>query len=508
MLSRRTLAPVLPLTAIACFAEPNAETRDPHLSPRTLTVSDRHGARYEPHAAPRDLELTLSFDDAPPSEPPVTLVRGALSPTLAMILAASRGRGAWRSQSIALDLTATAGSLVMHPRAPLAGGDDYTLLWLGSEPTAFPLSVARHPALGARFAASLPSAGESGVATNVVRMLVTFEGHLAEPLILALHGPDGVVDASVDRIACEQLGLAAGDCAWLVPSQPLLPNARYTIRLEGELKSATGAPLASPEISFESGAVDVVPPALAPLRCAPDELALSGCCVLVDDREVRVRGVLDEPARVSLLSTELRTQIASAREFSIRAPVAADVLLRCVDAADNTREATLKLAPPLALARVEIDEVRADPLGREPAQEYVELVNRGADPVSLDGFTLTSDASERGRMLTLAGSLGPHERMLAVAPDFARDDAADGTLPGAVRIARLDRPLSLANGGGDLFLRDASGRRLSHVIVRPALVEGQCAVRSPGAAGQRGGSELVPDPHGACTPGAPTFSEP
>jgi hypothetical protein len=152
---------------------------------------------------------------------------------------------------------------------------------------------------------------------------------------------------------------------------------------------------------------------------------------------------------------------------------------------------------------VTIDEVRVDPLGPEPAQEYVEVLNFGASDVSMQGFSLTNDAFAQGQLILGDPGLAPGERALVVSPDFDVNDRSDGALPAGVRLLRLARPLALRNDGSALYLRDAAGRRLASAPALAPERAGQCVYRVPGE-DARSGEPLAfaRDVHGGCTPGA------
>jgi hypothetical protein len=120
------------------------------------------------------------------------------------------------------------------------------------------------------------------------------------------------------------------------------------------------------------------------------------------------------------------------------------------------------------------------------------------------GFTLSTDPGERGRVLTGAVVLAPHERALVVAPTFDPHDLADGALPAGLRLITLDGPLSLSNGTATLYLRDAEGRRISTATALAPLFEGQCSARLPSQASHAAASFAL-DPAGGCTPGSATF---
>jgi hypothetical protein len=176
--------------------------------------------------------------------------------------------------------------------------------------------------------------------------------------------------------------------------------------------------------------------------------------------------------------------------------------LRLEGLSGQVAEHGLSLETAYALAPLALDEVRPDPLGPEPAQEYVELFNFGTEPVNIMGFSLTDDSFDPGRALTAALAVEPGERVLVVGPAFDAREPSDGELPAGVRLVRLEAALSLRNEGEALFLRDELGRRVAELPRIAPQGAGQCIGRLLDAEGR---AEFVPDPRGRCTPGGPTL---
>ena len=175
------------------------------------------------------------------------------------------------------------------------------------------------------------------------------------------------------------------------------------------------------------------------------------------------------------------------------------------DLAENQLETPLCGALPADLATVTIDEVRADPLGPEPAQEYVELLNFGTKAVAMEGFSLTDDAFTKGHALSMQSPLLPGERVLVVGPDFDRHDPSDGSVPDALRLIRIEGALALANQGSALYLRDDTGRRLAASPSVGPERAGQCVGRIAGGEPRSGrAQDFRQDPDGSCTPGTAT----
>lgn len=483
-----------------------------------MEVRDAFGAFHAAEAAPRDLELVLRFDEPLPAltEMPALLLRGLFSPSFAARLAAGRVPGALFAAALPLDASPRSPQVGLRTRAPLMPGERYTLLWLRDDASAaFPLRISESPWLGAGFRESFPGHAEASAPPNLARALVRFDGYVANDLAAHVRLATGSVEsAHSERVACESLGLPAGDCLWLVPEHPLAPRTQYELTVEAGLRSPSGAALPAVRVAFTTSAeADHAEPRLLSTGCASDELRVEpGICLLADADHISLRGSVDEPVLVTLAAPPHSvTTLSYAGQFAFdRMPVtaASHVLLRLVDLAGNTSELAFVPTPEAARPKIAIDELRNDPIGREPAQEYIELLNSDDRVISLQGFSLTTDAFDQGRTLPDALSLAPGERALVVGPAFDPRDAVDGELPSAVRLAYLDRALSLPNTGGSLFLRDEQGRRLSTAHFGAPLVPGQCSARLTTRSAGSGRDVFALDPDGGCTPSAATFDTP
>jgi hypothetical protein len=159
----------------------------------------------------------------------------------------------------------------------------------------------------------------------------------------------------------------------------------------------------------------------------------------------------------------------------------------------------VSIATPAPLPRVVIAEVRADPLGREPAQEYVELLNAGTETVSLASMRLSDQLAAEGDPLPDV-RLSPGARVLVVADDFDPDDDRDTPrIPAGALLARIGASLGeggLSASGEPLILRHVEGARVHRIdTTDPAHgPSGECLVR-------QGGVEHTRLVSGPCTPG-------
>jgi hypothetical protein len=470
-----------------CFRAPEGAAAEPG----ELRVSDLAGVPVALDEAPRDLEL--SFVGPLDAEP--RLMRGHMEDVLLAQLSFARPSAALAAQLLEVAVEPTpAGQRV---RALSLAPGRYTLVWSSSEPHAFPFSVSSSPALGARWAESAPGDGATRVPSNLAQGLVRFDGHVQGSLATAIQLPG--FDVRVDR--CAPHGFPEGDCAWLTPHAPLRAG-RHELMLEAGLYTPGGAEVPAQRIVFDVVASpDHTAPSLMATRCAVDERALAGACVRTDEAQLFVHARTDEPCFVALtVGTRSALALSYAGEVALALrPQQAQgtATLKLTDLAGNVRESPVAFEL-LALAQVALEELRHDPLGAEPAQEYAELLNFGAEPVSLMGFSLSTDATSPGRTLG-AGELAPGERALVVGPAFDPRDTSDGVLPGGLKLVMASGALSLANAGGQVFLRDAQGRRLASARTLAPLVEGQCT-RRLGPALREGTWEL--DARGGCTPGS------
>ncbi|MAC29150.1 MAG: hypothetical protein CMH59_22150, partial [Myxococcales bacterium] len=361
---------------------------------------------------------------------------------------------------------------------------------------------------GAEAVGSWPPAGAAGVPPELAFAAVRFDGAIQGAAGVTLEGPEGRVTAEAEVVSCEVLGWREGTCVRLRWSGVLRPRATYRLRVGEAVRDRGGAAIGPWEATFETGASEAFGLRTSPLECALDEEALGPGCLLADDDAARLRLRVDGPVRAFLVGEHASDRVVAPRgEVSLRlSGLGPDALeraeLRLVGLAGETHVEALELRTHPPLAPLTIAEVRADARGPEPRQEYVELLNSGAVPVSLEGLALADRPDRLGDVVMGVWTLPPGGRALLVADGFDPSHPDDPPVPDGVPLVRIGSSLAsggLSNAGEALYLRDAEGRRLSTVPAIPAPGPGVCVVR------EGAGRSADPIAFGAapCTPGAP-----
>ncbi len=515
------LPPALPPTADA--AAPPSEDAGPPPSLRVarLTVEAFDGREWPPEAIPRRpviwLDWTVPPRIDPDVEPPVYLLRGAPNPALLDDLEAAPLRAEHRARILPTALVAGASRWKLIAETRLARGEEITVAvggWLRAEGSsieaaeAIALRVDPSPSGGAEVTDTWPPAGTTTVSPELDLLALRFDGPLGprvEGSVALLEGarPE---EAIVEPTDCGTIGWPDGWCLAVTPARPLRRSSAHRLVVTEAQTDATGAPVGPFEAAFATASEGGAPPPnpRLPTGCALDERVSELGCVLEDDERVVVRLDAGEPLRWRWRLGGAEISGVAPRGFAtlavggLAAAGAFEGWLELVGTGGAPAVFTLPVRTTEPLATLAIVEVRADPIGAEPTQEYVELLNYGAVPLSIDGYALTDRDDAAGDLL--AGSIAPHERVLVVHPRFDPDAPDDGPIPPGVRLVRLDGPIGsggIANAGEPLFLRDDAGRRISEA---PALAAaaGACIVRGGGSMRAADGFVVAP-----CTPGTP-----
>ena len=270
-----------------------------------------------------------------------------------------------------------------------------------------------------------PPAGAVQVPTNLAKVILGFFGPLQVPDVAAplnLRASDGteVALALGDTVYC------GGTCYAAIPAGTLAAATSYAVEVVADaLHLQGGKPVPSGQVGSFTTAD------------APDEYAplLSGFALSIAEACVHAQFVTDEAAWPEIIITA-GDQAASldpgaiGTEFDLLThlpdlpfDVDAQAIARAVDRAGNSADSSvLALHLPPKIPRLVITEVLANPAGSEYTQEFVELENLEADPVSLAGM-LIEDKTGSDVLPDLAVPAGGFA--LVVAANFVMDDGKD-----------------------------------------------------------------------------------
>ncbi len=270
-----------------------------------------------------------------------------------------------------------------------------------------------------------PPAGSLQVPTNLARVIFGFFGPLQVPdstAPLNLRASDGteVALALGDRVSCN------GTCYAAVPAGTLVAATTYAVEVVADALHLQGG---KPVLSGSVGSFTTAD--------APDEYAplISGFTLSIAEGCVHAQFTTDEAAWPEVIISA-GDQAASldpgtiGTQFDLLAhltdlpfDVDAQAIARAVDRAGNSADSSaLALHLPPKLPRLVITEVLANPAGSEYTQEFVELKNLEAEPVSLAGM-LIEDKTGSDVLPNLAVPAGGFA--LVVAANFVMNDGKD-----------------------------------------------------------------------------------
>lgn len=481
------------------------------------------GGARDLRALPRWPRLRLGGVTAAPDAAPVWLLHGPPDPALLEDLEKRPLTQAQLARALPTTAESRDDGFWLVPTEPLAPDTRYTLAigaWLsprrGGLALPLPLAVelSTGPASeGAELLASLPAAGQAGVPIDLAAVQLAFAGTPSgcQDVTLVRDADDLPVGSAVRVVDCAALHGPADVCCELSPVALLSPQTRYRLDFAA-VHDQDGAPLVAPALDFTTGPGRTsASPRLVDLPCALDEQApLTGVCVLPEPNALHVRVRADQPSRVRIvLGGESQTRIAAPAEalaewrtLSPNARYRLEVQLSGVGG--DGAPAITAASTNAARATVAITEVRADPRGKEPDQEYVELWNYGEVAADIDGFTLADRADSAGMRIGANAPLAPGERALLVADGFDASQPDDAQPPPGTRLIRIGRALAnngLANAGEPLFLRDAAGQRLSGAPASPKPKPGVCLERIDPDPTTAAIGTFAHNPNGSCTPG-------
>ena len=511
--------------SMACLDPPQLTARDTAMADGAMaplevtgvTVHALDGRIWPAAAIPRRPRVEIEISRELDALSPIYLL--AMAPTDALLedLRSSPLRAEHLSFVVACDVHRELGRIELTPTLPLDAGVEVTLAigaWARSDRETLGTAYVRGFRVSAAFdagaaaTASWPPDGASDVGTDLRTFVVRFDGELRSiDAAILIEGPAGAIAARAERSDCEAIGLT-GFCITLSELGELTPLTRYTARIDAAI-DATGAPLAGWSSSFRTGeGADRSPPVLGDLSCALDEELSSLGCLLSTDERIELALQAGEPVIATLRTASVTVAVSAPRGtarlrlLGLVADEDVPLTLSLRDVTGRTIEHRFTGHTRERLPRITLSEVRADPLGREPTQEYVELLNEDDHAIDLAGFHLADGLDREGDLLP-SFVLSPGARILIVANAFDPDEESDGPIPPGAALLRIGTSLGdggLTNSGEPLALRDETGARLSFVPAMPSPAGGACLVRT-GADPRSGDPSDFTYDASACSPG-------
>jgi len=380
------------------------------------------------------------------------------------------------------------GSVVIAPNEALRPGDEYTLV-SGEPPQATAILIAPDdpaPIL----ARAWPPAGASATARYAVWCGDAPLPAIDEAATLAPAGTRG-------RIL---RGVHDGD-----------PGARC-LRFEAEAASEIADPKGQPPPSVSAGGelfrLDPIPieggapgHPVEPIDCDLSEIAFGPGCAQVTDDRLTVRAP-EAPVLWTIagagIDRVLPTRAGELFVIDGLTPASNTTLqVAVVDDGGELHSYVSAFATLASMPHLVLNEVFANPLGPEPQQEWVEILNDGTISAELGGHVLIDVG---GETVLPPGAIPPGGVALIVNQLFIADDGVDPAPdPGAIlfRVHKLGHS-GLSNDGEPLSLRGPSGVVISRSPVGPKTKAGMSLARVTPAApdGEKGSFTLA-----APTPG-------
>jgi hypothetical protein len=226
--------------------------------------------------------------------------------------------------------------------------------------------------------------------------------------------------------------------------------------------------------------LDTDPPATESARCHTDELAFGPGCALVADDRLYGRSP-ETPWLWAVTGTGIdevfTTDAGDPFVLKGLSPLSMNSLdVAAIDARAEALRTIFMAATLEPMPHVVLSEVQANPLGPEPGQEWVEIMNDGSVGTNLGGYVL---ADIGGETVLPDAWLPPSGYVLIVNETFVEDDELDvppaaGTL--LLRVSKLGLN-GLSNSGEPLKLLDPEGKVVSRFPATPKPKAGRSVSR-------------------------------
>ncbi|HEY4119015.1 MAG TPA: lamin tail domain-containing protein [Byssovorax sp.] len=362
--------------------------------------------------------------------------------------------------------TEPSGAIVVAPSAALDPGETYSVALADAFVSAtFSVDAAPPPVLPRIWPPVGDAASTSfGVWCGATALEGPAAGARLEPT-----GPSGELAVGVDGVDRRCVSFASRDAA--ERSGPFAPPPSFT--------SSSGVVASLDPRPFTRDRAHAI--AVEALACHADEVQIGPGCGVVEDDQIVGRSPR-EPLLWAASGGSVDSVFATAPGDAFvlgPLPVDADVLLALAtfDVAGVASRATVRVKTAAARPHVILNEVLADPVGPEPAEEWVELVNDGQVAADLTGYVLDDLGGETPLP---SATLPPGAFALLVGADFVADDGYDPKPASGALILRVPRVGSrgLSNDGEPLTLKAPDGSTVSSFPPSPKPKSGMSVART------------------------------
>ena len=305
-----------------------------------------------------------------------------------------------------------------------------------------------------------PPAGAVLIPTNLAKVILRFFGPLQVPEVAAplkLRANDGTEIALGlgDAVPC------SGTCYAAMPAATLASTTPYVVDVVADaLHLEDGKPVPAGQVGSFTTAD------------APDDYAplISGFAMTIAEGCVHAQFMTDEAVWSEIIITagdqeanlglgEIGTKFDLLTHLpDLPADADAQAIVRAVDRAGNSADsAMLALHLPPKIPRLVITEVLGNPAGSEYTQEFAELKNLEAEPVSLAGLSI-ADKTGSDVLPDVAVPAGGFA--LVVAANFVEDDGKDPVPRDGTALVRVSGRIGadgLSNAGEPVRLVSGEG---------------------------------------------------
>ena len=362
--------------------------------------------------------------------------------------------------------TEPSGAIVLSPSAALDAGETYSVALADAFVSAtFSVAAAPPPVLPRIW----PPVGEAASTSFGVWCGASALEGPAVSARLEPAGPSGELAIGVDGVDARCVSFASQDGG--MREGPFAPPPSFSV--------ASGAVVSLDPRPFTRERAQ--PAAVKPLACRADEVQIGPGCGVVEDDQIVGRSP-HAPLLWAASGGAVDSVFATAPGDAFvlgPLPVDTDVLLALAtfDVAGVASRATVRVKTAAARPHVILNEVLADPVGPEPAEEWVELLNDGQVAADLTGYVLDDLGGETPLP---SATLAPGAFALLVGADFVADDGFDPKPARGTLILRVPRVGSrgLSNEGEPLTLKAPDGSTVSAVPPSPKPKSGMSVART------------------------------